>query len=461
MKKSNFFKWAVYALAAVILPLCFTACSDDDGDEDKSPEFITVNVAPMYEELGIDQLVKDIMAEDDDYRVKVTMLIYDKDGDLVDQYDEYADGLQPVTINTSGLLDGKYSVITYQTLANGENTEWTLADVNHISKAKVEREFATVPAEYALGLYYKEIKAKNGSIGDVITPKAAGAVIDMKMNGIDEAQKITALKIMGENRVYGMYFDPEKMKDGRWYITESGSIDVAYVDNDEDIMAGDYDKKSFTLVYGDEVPAMLVKKVKGKAGYEYICRSNLNLHLGERAVVFYDFSNSALQSQFFGTEENFRVWEFERDRNPFALNTFTEWGASQNALNKYMAKRQLYNWGNDELTNEGDFYRRLFWVEKNLKEAYFFDDEEYGRLSFAQVDYVGNSVTAQQAYQGLESKGYAYEGTVFLPDDTENADLFVSKDKKTEALLYDFKDGTWKVLFLPFNEDHLMYIVDL
>jgi hypothetical protein len=126
-----------------------------------------------------------------------------------------------------------------------------------------------------------------------------------------------------------------------------------------------------------------------------------------------------------------------------------------------MAKRQLFNWGNDELTNEGDFYRRLFWVEKNLKEAYFFDDEENGRLSFAQVDYVGNSVTAQQAYQGLESKGYAYEGTVFLPDDTENADLFVSKDKTTEALLYDFKDGTWKVLFLPFNEDHLMYIVDL
>ena len=300
MKNNKFIQWALYALIAVIMPLGFTACSDDDDDDnDQTPGVITVNVAPMYEELGIDGLVKNLMAEDNNYRVKVTVLVYDKDGDLVNHYDEYADGLLPVTINADGYLKGEYSVATYQTLAYGNEVEWTLEDESLITTVKLTRDYVTVPAEYALGIYYKKLEAKNRTLSAEITPKAAGAVIDMKMKGISEDMNLLAAKVMGEKRVRGVYFNPERTREGRWYETETGSQDIAYVDDDEQVMSGDYEQKSFTLVFGDEVPAWLLTKTKDKTGFELVSRSYLNLHPGERAVVFYDFSKASLQSHTF------------------------------------------------------------------------------------------------------------------------------------------------------------------
>lgn len=219
--------FSTLSLLAIIL-LAGTSCSNDEIDINDSQLTFTINLSNVMKYDGVDiieNLVEDYQIKylkevpvDDGYYLRVRNLVYDKNGILKKQTEDFASSYSQ-TIQPKLLLpEGKYTVITLTDIIEKNKDGkvgfhfWDVKDSTILGNTKL------VPTGYigkfqSLGYAKTEIEV-GGSIIQEVKPSPVGSMIYVKYRNIKDFKinnnVISYLSITTKHKLTYFYFDMNK-----------------------------------------------------------------------------------------------------------------------------------------------------------------------------------------------------------------------------------------------------------
>lgn len=420
---------------------------------------VTIDKAALYDALGITGRVKEKLYPNSEVVITDSLLIYNHEGRLVAKLGEESNNLSPAIFDITGLEDGSYTLVAWQTAYDKANDRlaWEICDEETLSSVNLFEEYVSLPVHYAAGIATAVVQINGGAIDLEMRPQAIGGIIEIWVDDY-EASGYIGVELDGVVGQYyqGLYLDPSLDEAQRWIkgpekvVSTIGYAHEAFTD------------KYFTISHGDDVEFDLwgVTLVDGDEQYTWMSHAPHNhFGLGEYAVCYFNASRGQWQPPFFGSADACAAWKAERDAGLLVFDPLLRWGCNADAVEQHVKAKQWWDYSSDGLQQYGDEWWLWYNVTDDMWEEYVFETEDGQNLLYAYSRCLSPGVPFEMAVQTLLHQGFIYQGKIAFPDE-EPYDFYISPDGKTEAFLVFNSEETWEIQYRPFDPDDLQYIID-
>lgn len=253
-------KKVLYTLLAMVSMLV-TACSNEEiGIEVTYPQKdinLNISTSDAYDIFGITDY-ENVLGNNPNVYIGITSLLYDSEGNLVDEENTYL--RQFGAVNQKFSVDrGKYTLLTVMTFVEKQNYTyapimWDFVNKNELSTVRLEKkQKRNISWLYLISLASEEITIVNENKSFAISPKPLGSMVNIYHYNFDKKNDI-GLVLAANNISSGIYLDPNLKGNDRYYYkkyNEEGNSDILWLF---------YDKKTHKLPNQDGVTMYLLEE---------------------------------------------------------------------------------------------------------------------------------------------------------------------------------------------------------
>ena len=456
MKSRKFIQWTMAAVLSVVLPLFVTSCvtEDNPAKPTESKALITVNTADLYEQLILTEEAARWLERG--WVIVDTVLIYDETGHLVTKLGAGTTTLDPLTIEASGLPNGTYTLVAFQTGVIDEDSAWKLDGEELLSTVNVTSIYSQLNPARVLGYASATVTVDGGTIEATVSPRPLGSVIDFWMLNLDESMGYKRVLVEGNHDKYvkGCYLDPS-LSDAERRIKETEH------DWNETICSfvpeGTNHHICITLSV-DENPNFALWGQKEDGTYDFLSENAYELTAGQRVMYYVDMKKLSWQPSFFGTKEDCRSWWIEREAGILDFYPCLNWGCNVDEVRQYVQSKQYWANRYPEVTPTSS---ELYWVTSwfiahRTAEEYLYTTAEGENMQKVYVRCFDTNLSLDQVRVSLIKQGYEYAGKVTFPEKAPR-DILFSPDGVTEVQTY-MKDSYVVIYYQPTDPDDFQYI---
>ncbi len=253
-------KKVLYTLLAMVSMLV-TACSNEEiGIEVTYPKKdinISIATSDAYATFGITDYERALGYYPNTY-IGITSLLYDSEGNLVDEENTYLRQFGAANQNFS-VDRGKYTLLTVMTFVEKMNytyapVMWDFVNKNKLSTVRLEKkQTENINWQYLISLASEEITIVNENKSLAISPKPLGSMVNIYHYNFDKKNDI-GLVLAANNISSGIYLDPNLKGNDRYYYknyNEEGYSDILWLF---------YDEKTHNLPSEDGVTMYLLEE---------------------------------------------------------------------------------------------------------------------------------------------------------------------------------------------------------
>ena len=452
-------KAILFVVALACTMLINYACNPDKKTGDAK---ITVNTAAIYDELDITGPMKERALATQGFTIIDTLLIYDQQGLLVSKQGAESKVINPVTFEATGLPDGTYTFIAWQSVRHEEvGSVWCCSGEDKLATASIIADSPCMSYQFALGYAMATAAVGGGRVEMEMTPKAMGCVVDLRADNLPSESEDSYLFFENAEKPVpcGVRLDPTLGEDDRLIPAGEDHYVIAYVETSEPKY------RHFTLAH-DVGDSFYFWFWDGKEESDEYCVGDLidtKMGPGEYYVCYLDLGRITWQPPFFGTTEAFDVWKADRDAGILVSNPVVDWGCNFDKVEQHIKAKQWWRPGNDKFEFWGDNFNcwhRWYSVAPQLTEQYLFETEDGKNLRYSLACTWDPTLPVEVAKNSLLKQGYVYKGRILYPGDTNTGDCFISPDGKTQAEVYLYEDNCWEIVYHATNPDSFGYITD-
>lgn len=185
----------IISLIALIAAIFTTSCSNDDIPMSGETE-ITINLKSVisnYQEVNSG----DLESVSSGYRIRVRLFIYNSEGQLEKQYENFADSYNTKLNVTVDLYGSEYTAVAITDVVKSKapyDEFWTLSGQNMLSTFNIE--YSSEYISYEKGILGISIeKFKPGTQAITLSPTMMGALINMKTKNIHKYSVIQQIDL--------------------------------------------------------------------------------------------------------------------------------------------------------------------------------------------------------------------------------------------------------------------------
>lgn len=450
MKKIIF---ATLALAFLLL----VSCKNDDIEIRRvNPNHtLTLSIAssPLYETFGRSDYENVWLSKNYNYYVCITSLVYNNSGELVDSTSSYIKTFQTVE-QTFNLIEGNYTVISYETLVDGNNNfasdYWNLEGAQTLSTVmlKNNEKEDNILWDGVIGVASKTINLLSDQT-ESVSPSAIGSLVSLEIENFDKSDfqfvgfntKNVPIGYMLSPNVAEKYVYSEYLERNIWnwrgyfynedsfesyetttvYIFESGQINWCFGPTTID-PEGNFNQWTaypsmnayYTFQDGGDYYAYCRFRGAGKG-----CDANL------------------------GTFSEIQTWynSLESLNTSLIPDLFLSWGESVSNVQSYMAGYTMTTGtsGRAVLQDDGSYMIDYKGKSKESRIMYYFTSATTG-LFEADIQYNKASVSSSDILTFLNNN-YVYLG------EESGTYMYSTSDFKTYVLFFEV-NGVWNIGFI-------------
>ena len=131
-------KKILYSLIAV-LAMVMSSCSNDDIEVFKTGGVtVNVNTQSVYNECGMDDIIRDFIRDENKYGIKVFSFLYDNNGKLLDKKETLQFDCNTASFTYNGLSQGDYTLLLVETIVeaqSGESPYWKFENTESLAES--------------------------------------------------------------------------------------------------------------------------------------------------------------------------------------------------------------------------------------------------------------------------------------------------------------------------------------
>lgn len=444
--------------ALALTTLLVMSCKNDDIDIQKvDPNHtLTLSIAssPLYDTFGRSSYENEWLSRSNDYFVAITSLVYNSSGELVDSTSSYIKTFQNVEQKFS-LVEGNYTVVTYETLVDGNNgyvsDYWDLEGTKNLSTVMIKNNEKEdfVWWDGVVGVTSKSVSLSSDKT-ESLSPSAIGSLVSIEIANFDKSDyDIVLLETKNvpvgymlspnstEKYVYSEYLEPntwhwrgyfhhnddsfESDETQTIYILESGRINWCFapstVDSEGNIAGWvAYPNTSSYYTFRD-----------GGVYYAY-CRfrgtgKGCDANLGTKSEIETWYNNLA-----------------PLDSN-LVPDIYMSWGSNVSTVQSHMSGYSMTTGssGRAVAQDDGSYLIDYKGKGKESKIIYYFTSATTG-LFEADVQYSKTSVSSSDILTYLNTN------YVYLAEESGTY-IYHTSDYKTYVLFFEV-DGVWNIGFV-------------
>lgn len=461
MKKILF---AIVALFAML----FSSCSNDDIDVSVSTVVkkynLTLNIRTqgLYDEFNITPGMANLIRGNYS-SLGVTSFIYNEAGDFVDKKESTQKTLNVITQDFGELEEGKYTVVTIQTLVKdqtGKPSNITYENPQKLSTLQIKQNANILYDGNVVGVCTTEIHLNNAE-NITVTPKAIGSLLTIFFGNFDKTDYASVG--FGTDDILDYYkLDPALSRDDKFYLnlTEKGSFRARLITDDlsEDrIMKTVYlIESSITFRYG-------IQKSQHVG-------TNTWILIGDRKISKLEDGKHYYGAFIYKGDENFMSMPYLTESYDECFNWFnknasydntpsddpntsvipnicTDWKGTVSSVQTFMNDYEMIlgEKGKAALLDDGTYAIAYKGKEKEKMIAYTFESKKKGMYR-ADVFYESANVKFNDLKNALDTD-YKYV------DKNESFYMYLSADEKTVVALFIPKDDdkTYSIAFFDYD----------
>lgn len=437
----------IYLAIALVIGV-FASCTDKDDIEIimHHDVVLNINTQKMYEPWGIDNYTT-FLGSNKSYGIGVTSFVYSEDGSLVASASNTISTFQNVSQTFSNIEDGKYTVITIETMANLEDEEkpakYEFEGIDNIDSLRiVTKSRSQITWPFVIGKTINKIELKKSDVVD-ITPEPVGALIVFSYSNFEKSH-YNYLSLSVKNQADGLYLSDSK--DIKYYYKEYLPQDtwsgLGYFHSYDDVIPAKGNQTFYTFETGNRMFLFGGAKdmfVNGNTYFDYTTNNfTFNIEDGVQyfAYCYYKGKPTVLDT-FLGTFEDWKTWYMNLDRamNPIYKDPCTNWGASVSYVKSFM---KGYNLRLDITEYEGGAAMIFDGMYSENFIEYDFENSKTG-LYQVWVCVLEDDATLEEIMALMNASDYEYddyyvEGNYYLYQD-QNTLVGVKPNQ-------EFEDGT-------------------
>ena len=441
-------------MSIAIAALAFQACSESDNpvnSDETGKAIVTVNVKSLYEKLeAITEITQEMADTDDPACIVGTVLIYDVNGDLIQQLTDTTRQLDPITFEVKNIPNGTYTLVACQYLGAEEEPLWELTDVEKLSTVRIDyTEYYYPVITNAVGVVTKTVTIDGGTIEANVTPEVAGSNLTLRVDGMREIDNISRLAVYERPLVFGIYLNPALSDAERAYFIDDqwwGDLEIDYVSPGSTWTW----YRTFVLSTGEHTQFNLVK-FNAEDDSTYVDTFDMYMQKGGTVnLLYYDFNDWNMYWKYAGPEKDFAAWKKEKDETPMIFNPCTNWGCSLEEARAHV--KATHGWFNNETKGELDEFdgawEEVFKTGANHREYYGFRTQDGQDLQYVcyQIKTVG--LPADLITNSLKSQGYELQEEPKHEEDYWFY-YFLSADHSISVEFCAYDDDIWEIWFMP------------
>lgn len=338
----------IYLAIALVMGV-FSSCTDKDDIEIimHHDVVLNINTQKMYEQWGINNYTT-FLGSNKSYGIGVTSFVYSEDGSLVASASNTISTFQNVSQTFRNIEDGKYTVITIETMANLEDEEkpakYEFEGIDNIDSLRiVTKGRSQITWPYVIGKTINKIELKKSDVVD-ITPQPVGALIEFAYSNFEKSH-YNYLALAVKNQADGLYLSDSK--DIKYYYKEylpqNTWPGLGYFHSYDDVIPAKGNQTFYTFETGNRMFLFGGAKdmwVNGNLKYDYTTNNfAFNIEDGVQycAYCYYKGKPTVLDT-FLGTFEDWKTWYVNLDRamNPIYKDPCTTWGSTVSYVKSFM-----------------------------------------------------------------------------------------------------------------------------
>ena len=449
-----------YTLAVVLLGFA-SACTNDDIEVQKvdPSHTLTLSIAssPLYDTFGRSDYENVWLSRSYNYFVGITSLVYNSNGELVDSTSSYTKTFQNIE-QKFNLVEGNYTIITFETLVNGDNNYvsdyWSLEGTKKLSTVMIKNNDIDeyIYWDGVIGVASKSVSISSDKT-ESLSPSAIGSLLSIEIENFDKSDydivmfetKNVPVGYMlspksAEKYVYSEYLERniwtwrgffyheddsfESNETKTVYIMESGSVNWCFgpttVDSEGTI-------GSFTAY-----PSINAYYTFQDGGYYY-------------AYCRFKGAGKGCDANL-GTYSEIQTWY--NNLNPLDSNLvpdlYMSWGGNVSTVQSNMTGYTLSigSYGKAVAQSDGSYMIEYQGKGKESKILYYFTSATTG-LFEADAQYSKTSVSSSEILSYLNSN------YVYLSDDSGSY-MYCTSDAKTYIIFFEV-NGVWDIGFVDAN----------
>lgn len=423
---------------ALTMMLGLASCSTDNDNSETSSTgnvIVKVNTADLYEELGITNYMLQILAKND-LAIEGKVLIYDAEGNLINELTQTTKQLDPLSFEVNNLPKGSYTLVAYQSI--NESDVWELVDKEKLSTVKLYAGTKHLYFYRALGLVSKTVTVNSGAIEEELTPKATGAMVDLRMDRTEGFTNLMSLSIF--RHANGIFLDPARSEEDRLEYDPAENLSAGYIFENSDRMI------YFVLAAGDMSTVLWYFSPDDNMFFSEWWNQPISLKPGAQIVYYYDKNPQLLYKAYVGPADGFEAWQAKKKDGRYALKPFAPYGISKDEVDKYMDVSGVYHTYIRTAQQDGYYYLLYYLDCRGKFKTEFVVDENKGLIG-TYYTYENDDITLSQVEDEFTKMGYQF--TQEKPNgETGKIHIFQSPNAE-EVLLTHYvpeKKG-WEVFF--------------
>ena len=448
-------KKILYSLIAV-LAMVMSSCSNDDIEVFKTGGVtVNVNTQSVYNEFGMDDIIRDFIRDENKYGIKVFSFLYDNNGKLLDKKETLQFDCNTASFTYNGLSQGDYTLLLVETIVeaqSGESPYWKFENTESLAEVRVAQKLDNVHFAFVLGACTEHISIDKKDQMFSFTPKGIGSMIkfyaydfaksnfvDVGLGTDDRIQyyrfnpKLSHSEKFHTDRTTSEYF---RLRGGKKIVATPYSFIPCYVLED----AIDY---SFRFTKNEDASN------KGEWTYYKVNSGHKVLEEGKTYYAgFYYVDEETVPMGFFGENEaDFNTWYESSVAKILMPLLYTNWGGTVEDAQSFMSlySMTLGKWGKAELMDDGSYEIDYKGKGKASMIAYSFKTQTTG-LFEVDIRYPKTKVTKNEILSYLNNN-YNF---IVSQDDIY---MYMSADEKTVASLLTV-GNEWNVAFI--DKDYLI-----
>lgn len=440
-----------------LVGILLTSCKNDAIQISRVPTpeppktlSLSISTTSAYEKYGLADYQNYLGSNSTTY-IAVTSLLYNSSGTLVDSASSYSRTFNAISQSFSGLYNGSYTIITFETLVDSSNgfksNNWQLKDINNISTVQVHNEkYNHVSWQYSVGVSTQVVEINSADRQIEISPKPIGVLLDFGYENYGKSGYIwTAFEL--KNVASGYNLNPSLSANERYtyddgYNAEHTWSNRGYFYNSSGLSNSD-SEKFYMLESGNiQYCFAATDKLNDNGGFSFTaCPSEnafFNFVDGEYYKVFaYYTGYSTPLYTFVGSKDDFSTWHAnissELAKIFLCEMPYLNWGASVNDVKSFMSSYTIYN-DTPEALGSGMYRITYGGKYKESQIGYLFNTES-GDLAIVNVFWNPTSVTKKEVEDFLKSNGYSYT------DGDNQESRYVSSDNNTNVRVLTNSEG--------------------
>lgn len=462
MKKLLF---AVFVLAALLS----VSCSNEKIDVDVkntirySDLTLSISTTSAYEKYGMSSY-QDYLVSNSSVRVGVTSLLYNSNGKLVDTKSSYEKTFGTVSHSYEKLTDGKYTIITFETLVNADNNNksenWDLVDIDNINTVKISNKrhllYENVSWQNSVGVSTLSVDITSNQTINV-SPSPVGVLLDFSYENFDKSD-YKWLGFVLRNTASGYLLDPS-LPTSQKYVYDHGyneknrwSFRAQFDKFDDTNGLGYSDSEKFYMLESGEIQYCFATSNYRDNGsiYFYGCypsstSSSYNFKEGEYYNLYCYYTGSvqtliSLKADFTSKKDQLKSQISQMPllyKEPYLI-----WGESFSQVQSYMSEYDCWDETPDSLSSQ--LFRYTYQGKNKEDVIYYLFTNKSTDLKKVNVFFNPKIVGDNEIVNYLTEHGFKFMKN-------ENADIYYnSVEKSTQARITTNDSGDKLLQFSPY-----------